>query len=53
MRNEILAGNFDVSKQPFLKTILIDKWKTKANVFQKFLSKNMLSSNMWIIAQKK
>jgi|AntAceMinimDraft_16_1070373.scaffolds.fasta_scaffold07335_3 2-polyprenyl-3-methyl-5-hydroxy-6-metoxy-1,4-benzoquinol methylase/ribosomal protein S27E len=53
VRNEILAGNFDVSKQPFLKTILIDKWKTKANVFQKFLSKNMLSSNMWIIAQKK
>ncbi len=53
VRNEIIEGNFDVSGQPFLKNVLIDEWDNLGSKFQQFLSENLLSSNMWIIAQNK
>ncbi len=52
VRNSVLEGKFDLSKQPFLKTILIDKWNEMGKPFQQFLIDNHLSSNMWIVAKK-
>ncbi|CAB1065082.1 3-demethylubiquinone-9 3-methyltransferase [Olavius sp. associated proteobacterium Delta 1] len=53
VRKKILAGEFDVSHQPFLQQILIDKWEQVGEAFQDFLSKSGLSSNMWLVARKK
>lgn len=53
VRNEILAENFDASGQPFLKKVLIDEWDSLGSKFQQFISTNLLSSNLWIIAQNK
>ena len=52
VRNQIIAGNFDVSNQPFLKHILIDDWEHQKEPFQNFLSANNLSSNMLLVARK-
>ncbi len=53
VRNEILEGHFNVSGQPFLKKVLIDEWDPLGSKFQQFISENLLSSNLWIIAQNK
>lgn len=52
VRNKILAGEFDVSDQPFLKKVLIDDWEHLGLPFQEFLVQQGLSSNMWIVARK-
>lgn len=52
VRNKILAGEFDVSKQPFLKRILMDEWEHLGDPFQEFLIQQGLSSNMWVVARK-
>lgn len=52
VRNKILAGEFDVSKQPFLKKILVDEWERLGGAFQEFLVQQGLSSNMWVVARK-
>jgi len=52
VRNKILAGGFDVSKQPFLKKVLVDEWERLGGAFQEFLVQQGLSSNMWIVARK-
>lgn len=52
VRNKILAGEFDVSKQPFLKRILVDEWDHLGGAFQEFLIQQGLSSNMWVVARK-
>jgi 2-polyprenyl-3-methyl-5-hydroxy-6-metoxy-1,4-benzoquinol methylase len=52
VRNKILAGEFDVSEQPFLKKVLIDDWENQGDAFQEFLVHQGLSSNMWIVARK-
>ena len=52
VRNKILTGEFDVSKQPFLKKVLIDDWNTLGSPFQEFLVQQCLSSNMWMVAKK-
>jgi SAM-dependent methyltransferase len=53
VRNQIIKGVFSVDEQPFLKRILIDEWERLAEPFQRFLSENLLSSHMFIVAQKK
>ena len=53
VRKSILNEEFDVSKQPFLKRILIDEWEIYKETFQKFLADNLLSSHLWIIAKNK
>lgn len=53
VRNTILAGDFSVDDEPFLKQVLIDEWETKGKSFQEFLTANKLSSNLWIIAKNK
>jgi len=52
VRSKILAGEFDVSKQPFLKRILVDEWEHLGGAFQEFLIQQGLSSNMWVVARK-
>jgi 2-polyprenyl-3-methyl-5-hydroxy-6-metoxy-1,4-benzoquinol methylase len=52
VRKKILAGEFDVSKQLFLKHILLDEYERVGDAFQKFLIDNKLSSHMWIVAKK-
>lgn len=52
VRNKILAGEFDVSKQPFLKKVLVDDWAHLGGAFQEFLVQQGLSSNMWVVARK-
>jgi 2-polyprenyl-3-methyl-5-hydroxy-6-metoxy-1,4-benzoquinol methylase/ribosomal protein S27E len=52
VRNKILAGEFDVSDQPFLKKVLIDDWASLGLAFQEFLVQQGLSSNMWVVARK-
>ena len=53
VRKSVLKGEFDISKQPFLKRILIDEWEIYKETFQKFLADNLLSSHMWIVAKNK
>lgn len=52
VRNKILSEEFDVSKQPFLKKLLIDDWEIYGQPFQEFLVQQGLSSNMWMVARK-
>ena len=52
VRNKIRSGELDISTQPFLKYLLIDEWDRVGSNFQQFLADNLLSSHMWIVAQK-
>ena len=52
VRNKVLTGVLDISVNPFLKHILIDKWEELGEKFQNFLSENKLSSHLWVVAQK-
>lgn len=52
VRNQVLQGEFDLDRQPFLKQVLIDEWETLGAGFQKFLADNLLSSNMLLVARK-
>ena len=52
VRNKILDGEFDVSRQSFLKEVLIDNWAYLGAAFQEFLVQHGMSSNMWVIARK-
>jgi len=51
VRTRALAGEFDLSAQPFLKRVLIDEWDRIGQIFQDFLVQNGLSSNMWLVAR--
>lgn len=51
VRNKLLSGEFK-NTDPLLDIILIRKWKQLGVPFQVFLQKNLLSSNMLLIARK-
>jgi 2-polyprenyl-3-methyl-5-hydroxy-6-metoxy-1,4-benzoquinol methylase len=51
VRNKVISGEFDLVGQPFLKQILLENWENLHEPFQKFISENGLSSNMWIVAR--
>lgn len=53
VRNKVLEGSFDISQQPFLKQVLIDKWETAGRPFQDFISNAGLSSNLWMVARNR
>lgn len=53
VRKKTLAGAFDLSTQPFLREVLIDRWEQVGSAFQQFLADNLLSSHMWLVAKKK
>jgi 2-polyprenyl-3-methyl-5-hydroxy-6-metoxy-1,4-benzoquinol methylase len=52
VRKKVLAGEFELSGQPFLQQVLIDEWEAAGGPFQDFLSVNGLSSNMWLLARR-
>jgi len=52
VRKKALKGEFDISKHPFLQTVLIDEWQRAGKAFQTFLADNGLSSHMWLVARK-
>ena len=52
VRNEVLAGQFSLDDQPFLKRVLIDEWERCGIKFQNFLAESVMSSHMWIVAEK-
>lgn len=52
VRKRILNKECDVSEQPFLKEVLVDRWEEIGGNFQEFLADNMLSSHMWIVGKK-
>ena len=52
VRNKILSNEFNISNNPFLQNVLIDKWDELGVEFQSFLSRNRLSSHMMVVAQK-
>lgn len=53
VRIKIQSGEYDTAKFPVIQQILIEKWDTAGQAFQRFLAENNLSSHMWIVAQKK
>jgi 2-polyprenyl-3-methyl-5-hydroxy-6-metoxy-1,4-benzoquinol methylase len=52
VRKKVLAGEFDLSGQPFLQRVLIDEWELHGAAFQQFLAAQGLSSNLMLVAQK-
>lgn len=53
VRRKALDGDVDLGAHHFLRTVLIDKWATMGEPFQKFLRDHRLSSHMWLVAQRK
>ena len=51
VRDAVLAGSLDLSREPFLRRVLIDEWGKLGWPFQQFLAANNLSSHMWIAAR--
>lgn len=52
VRKKALAGEIDLSDQPFLEQVLLREWDRVGEPFQDFLSANGLSSNMWLVARR-
>ncbi|MDD5069564.1 MAG: class I SAM-dependent methyltransferase [Candidatus Omnitrophica bacterium] len=52
VRKKVLDGEFDISRQEFLKKVLIEQWDTLGARFQEFLVQNQLFSHMWFVANK-
>lgn len=52
VRKAVLAGDFDLSGQCFLRRVLRDEWERLGGPFQEFLAEHGLSSHMWLTARK-
>lgn len=52
VRKRALAGEIDLSGQPFLRRVLVDEWEQLGEKFQTFLAENRLSSHLWLVARK-
>ena len=53
VRKHVLAGRLDLDGQPFLRTVLLDRWEELGDAFQDFLVRHGLSSHMWLVARKR
>lgn len=51
VRTQVLAGEHRLD-DPFLKTVLIDRWEQLGGAFQEFLAANGLSSHLWLVARR-
>ena len=52
VRTAALAGRIDLSDQPFLRQVLLEKWETLGWPFQQFLAAHNLSAHMWAVFWK-
>jgi 2-polyprenyl-3-methyl-5-hydroxy-6-metoxy-1,4-benzoquinol methylase len=52
VRELALSEEINLKNQPFLRTVLIDRWDELGEPFQNFLSAHCLSSHMWVVAEK-
>jgi SAM-dependent methyltransferase len=53
VRKAALAGECDLSSQPFLDQVLLDEWERVGDLFQDFLVTAGLSSNMWLVGRRR
>jgi 2-polyprenyl-3-methyl-5-hydroxy-6-metoxy-1,4-benzoquinol methylase len=51
VRKKAMAGEIDLSAQPFLRLVLLDQWERLGAPLQDFLAANRLSGHMWLIAR--
>lgn len=52
VRKAVLKQELSLESQPFLQTVLLDRWEELGQTFQEFLAANCLSSHMWVVAKK-
>lgn len=52
VRTAVLEGRHDVSRDPFLRRVLVEEWDRLGWPFQQFLAEHGLSSHMWLAARK-
>ncbi|WP_168207236.1 methyltransferase domain-containing protein [Tardiphaga sp. vice278] len=53
VRDAVLAGQFSLAREPFLREVLLNQWDRLGGPFQSFLRDNGLSSHMWLVAIKR
>ena len=53
VRAKALSGELDLSHQPFLREVLVDRWDDLGAPFQRFLEDNGLSSHMRVVALRR
>ncbi|MBI3855479.1 MAG: methyltransferase domain-containing protein [Planctomycetes bacterium] len=53
VRKKALSGELDLSKEPFLKDVLIDRWESLGGSFQQFIADHGLSSHLWLVARRR
>lgn len=49
VRKAALRGEVDLDRQPFLRTLLVERWNEVGHPFQRFLSQAGLSSHLWLV----
>jgi SAM-dependent methyltransferase len=52
VREAVLAGQLDISANPFLRTVLVEEWERLGQPFQAFLAANGLSGHLRTLARK-
>lgn len=52
VQNKIRAGEFQVTDQPFLQEILVERGDSIKREFQRFLAENQMSSHLWVVARR-
>jgi SAM-dependent methyltransferase len=52
VRTAALEGHLNLAGNPFLRTVLLDKWATLAEPFQAFLAANGLSGHLRVLARR-
>lgn len=52
VREAILAGEVDLGENWFFRQVLVERWESLGQAFQRFLAEAGLSSHMWLAARK-
>lgn len=52
VRNKALEGAIDLSNQPFLRRVLLERWDELGHGFQEYLKSSGQSSHMWMVARR-